>query len=103
MAQEDLNQNDLEDMITRGGYRFVILWAAGSLLLYAIISPSDAMSQCLLHVIPDEDAPGSRDPESRKGLLLIPILDPGSRPALRPTSLTSAGMTTYDTPPSRGE
>ena len=36
MTQEDLNQSDLKHTITRGGYRFVILWAAGILLLYAV-------------------------------------------------------------------
>ena len=36
MAQEGMNQNDLRDMITRRGFLFVILWAAGILLLYAI-------------------------------------------------------------------
>jgi len=36
MAQEGINPNNLKDTITRGGYRFVILWAAGILLLYAV-------------------------------------------------------------------
>jgi len=36
MTQEDLNQNDLKDMITSRGFLFVILWAAGILLFYAI-------------------------------------------------------------------
>ena len=36
MTQEDLKQSDLKDTITRGGYRFLILWAAGILLLYAV-------------------------------------------------------------------
>ena len=31
-----MNQKDLKDMITRRGFLFVILWAAGILLLYAV-------------------------------------------------------------------
>lgn len=34
--QESMNQNDLKDMITSRGFLFVILWATGILLLYAI-------------------------------------------------------------------
>jgi len=36
MTQEDVGQNDLKDTITPRGYRFVILWAVGILLLYGI-------------------------------------------------------------------
>lgn len=36
MTQEGMKQNDLKDMITRRAYFFVVLWAAGILLLYAI-------------------------------------------------------------------
>ena len=36
MTQEDLNQHDLKDRITSRGIFFVILWAAGILLLYAV-------------------------------------------------------------------
>jgi hypothetical protein len=34
MTRSDIGQNDLKDTITRRGYRFVILWAVGILLLY---------------------------------------------------------------------
>jgi hypothetical protein len=36
MTEEDLSRNDVKDTITRRGCRFVILWAAGILLLYAV-------------------------------------------------------------------
>jgi hypothetical protein len=36
MTQEGMNQNDMKEMITRRGFLFVILSAAGVLLLYAI-------------------------------------------------------------------
>jgi len=36
MTQEGMNQNNLKDTITRRGYSFVALWAAGILLLYAV-------------------------------------------------------------------
>jgi len=36
MAQESINPNNLKDTITRRGYHFVAIWAAGILLLYAI-------------------------------------------------------------------
>jgi hypothetical protein len=36
MTQEGVNQKDLKDMITSRGFLFVILWAAGILLLYAV-------------------------------------------------------------------
>jgi hypothetical protein len=36
MAQEGIKPNKLKETITRGGYRFVILWAAGILLIYAV-------------------------------------------------------------------
>jgi hypothetical protein len=36
MMQENLGLNNLKDTITRRGYRFVILWAVGILLLYAV-------------------------------------------------------------------
>jgi len=36
MTQEGLGQNDLKDTMTPRGYRFVALWAAGILLLYAV-------------------------------------------------------------------
>ncbi len=51
------------------------------------------MSQGQWVVIPDEDALGGRDPESRKCLPFQLLLDPGSRPASR----NLAGMTKYDT------
>jgi hypothetical protein len=36
MTQEGVNQKDLKDMITSRGFLFVILWAAGILILYAV-------------------------------------------------------------------
>jgi hypothetical protein len=36
MTQEGVNQNDLKNTITSRGFLFVILWAAGILLLYAV-------------------------------------------------------------------
>ncbi len=36
MTQEDVHQNDVKEAITRRGYLFVMLWAAGILLTYAI-------------------------------------------------------------------
>ena len=36
MAQEDFSKNDPKDRITRKGYWFVFLWAAGILFLYAV-------------------------------------------------------------------
>ena len=36
MAQESFNPNNLKDTITRRGYHFVAVWAAGILLLYAM-------------------------------------------------------------------
>jgi len=36
MTQEGVKQNDLKDTITIRGFLFVILWAAGILLLYAV-------------------------------------------------------------------
>jgi hypothetical protein len=36
MTRSDVGRNDLKDTITRRSYRFVILWAAGVLLLYGI-------------------------------------------------------------------
>ena len=36
MTPSDFGQHDLKDTITRRGYRFVILWAVGILLLYGV-------------------------------------------------------------------
>jgi hypothetical protein len=36
VAQESVGQDDRKDSISRAGYSFVALWAAGLLLLYAI-------------------------------------------------------------------
>ena len=36
LTQEDVHQNDVKEAITRRGYLFVMLWAAGILLTYAI-------------------------------------------------------------------
>jgi hypothetical protein len=36
MIGEDASQNDLKGMIASRGFLFVILWAAGILLLYAV-------------------------------------------------------------------
>jgi len=36
MTQEDLSQSDLKNTVTRVGYLFMVLWASGILLLYAV-------------------------------------------------------------------
>jgi hypothetical protein len=37
VTQEGMSQNNLKDRITRGGYRFVLLWAVGIFFLYCIV------------------------------------------------------------------
>jgi len=63
---------------------------APRLAAFVVIPAEVAVSQGLLVVIPDEDAPGGRDPESRKCLPFLLLLDP-------PAGKTGRGMTEYDT------